>query len=294
MKLGILEFGVGYTIPNNFTDYIFEYAQKAEELGFNRFWLGEHYFSNASWYSPEILLALIAGLTNNIKVGCAGVLLGIHKPYEIAMQYKMLASLFPERIDLGLAKGSAPVQIIESLGIEHKGQYLDNITKLCSFFTDKKLALNMPPCSLIKPEIWGLTSGRNNFNHFAVQGLNCSVSLFHIPFETNIVNSLSIVRANIDQYRELYLKTWGKEPQINFTVAGLCEQSSFLAKKRWLSVKNKLELLIYNPILGSPTSIYDKIAFFQEHLNIEEIVFLNLEPDPNGKIKGITRLSKIY
>ncbi|WP_343564139.1 LLM class flavin-dependent oxidoreductase [Sphingobacterium sp.] len=295
MKIGLLEFGVGYKIPNNFINYIFDYAKKAEELGFSRLWLGEHYFLNASWHSPEILIALIAGMTDELKVGCAGVLMSIHRPFEIALQYKMLANLFPKRIDLGFAKGGIHSTIAESLEIElnnHPAQYEDNITKLNKILNDESLVLRLPPASLILPELWGLTSGRNNFENFAERKFNCSISLFHAPFKKDVNDSLSIINENICKYREIYSKRWGVTPKINFSVAGICEYSISAANKRWALLENKLDLVIYNPVVGCSSFIYEKLCFFREKLEVDEIVFLNLEPEPRYKIDGIIRLSK--
>ncbi|SUQ38502.1 Luciferase-like monooxygenase family protein [Yersinia pseudotuberculosis] len=49
---------------------------------------------------------LYCGGTNKIRVGAGGVMLPNHSPLVIAEQFGTLASLYPDRIDLGL--GRAP------------------------------------------------------------------------------------------------------------------------------------------------------------------------------------------
>ena len=50
---------------------LFKYAQHADALGFKRFWLAEHYYTNRrlAWTNPEPLITLIAAHTDRIKVG---------------------------------------------------------------------------------------------------------------------------------------------------------------------------------------------------------------------------------
>ena len=56
--------------------------------------------------ATSIVIAHIAGGTKTIRVGSGGIMLPNHSPLVIAEQFGTLASLFPERIDLGL--GRAP------------------------------------------------------------------------------------------------------------------------------------------------------------------------------------------
>jgi luciferase family oxidoreductase group 1 len=56
--------------------------------------------------NPAVLIAVIAGATERIRVGSGGVMLPNHAPLVVAERFKMLEALFPGRIDLGL--GRAP------------------------------------------------------------------------------------------------------------------------------------------------------------------------------------------
>lgn len=88
------------------------YAQHAEQLGFQRFWLAEHHnMEGISSSATSVLIGHIAGKTNQIRVGSGGVMLPNHPPLVIAEQFGTLESLYPGRIDLGLgrAPGTDPV-----------------------------------------------------------------------------------------------------------------------------------------------------------------------------------------
>lgn len=88
------------------------YAQAAEELGFNRFWLAEHHnMEGIASSATAVLIGHIAGGTKTIRVGSGGIMLPNHPPLVIAEQFGTLACLYPNRIDLGLgrAPGTDPI-----------------------------------------------------------------------------------------------------------------------------------------------------------------------------------------
>jgi luciferase family oxidoreductase group 1 len=82
-------------------------AQHAERLGYKRVWLAEHHgMAGIASAATAVVIAHIAGGTRTIRVGSGGIMLPNHAPLLIAEQFGTLASLFPDRIDLGL--GRAP------------------------------------------------------------------------------------------------------------------------------------------------------------------------------------------
>ena len=82
-------------------------AQHAEAWGYKRFWVAEHHnMDGVASSATAVLIAHVAGGTKTIRVGSGGVMLPNHAPLVIAEQFGTLATLFPDRIDLGL--GRAP------------------------------------------------------------------------------------------------------------------------------------------------------------------------------------------
>jgi luciferase family oxidoreductase group 1 len=83
------------------------YAQAADRLGFNRFWLAEHHnMPGIASAATAVVIGQVAGATERIRVGSGGVMLPNHAPLVIAEQFGTLEALYPGRIDLGL--GRAP------------------------------------------------------------------------------------------------------------------------------------------------------------------------------------------
>src|SRR5580704_6097780 len=82
-------------------------AQHAERWGYRRYWLAEHHnMAGIASAATAVVIGYVAGGTKTIRVGSGGVMLPNHSPLVIAEQFGTLASLYPNRIDLGL--GRAP------------------------------------------------------------------------------------------------------------------------------------------------------------------------------------------
>jgi len=109
VKLSVLDLayiGEGFT-PADALANALDLAQHVEAAGFSRFWLAEHHnLAGIASAATAVCICHVAGGTNTIRVGAGGIMLPNHSPMIIAEQFGTLATLFPNRIDLGL--GRAP------------------------------------------------------------------------------------------------------------------------------------------------------------------------------------------
>jgi luciferase family oxidoreductase group 1 len=95
------------TKPSQALHETLELARVAEAAGYHRYWLAEHHnISSVASSSPEVMIAAVAGVTSEIRVGSGGIMLPNHSPLKVAETFRVLAGLYPDRIDLGL--GRAP------------------------------------------------------------------------------------------------------------------------------------------------------------------------------------------
>ena len=82
-------------------------AQRADALGYSRFWVAEHHnMPSVACTAPTVLMAHLAAVTERIRVGSGGVMLPNHAPLVVAEQFALLEGLHPGRIDVGI--GRAP------------------------------------------------------------------------------------------------------------------------------------------------------------------------------------------
>lgn len=89
-------------------------AQETERLGYHRFWLAEHHnIDGIASAATAVLVGHIAGKTQYMRVGSGGIMLPNHAPLVVAEQFGTLATLYPDRIDLGLgrAPGTDPLTL---------------------------------------------------------------------------------------------------------------------------------------------------------------------------------------
>lgn len=109
LKLSVLDqspISAGRTARDAFEETV-GLAQLAERCGYTRYWLAEHHNTTAlAGSAPEVLIARVAGATERMRVGSGGVMLQHYSPLKVAETFRVLATLFPGRIDLGI--GRAP------------------------------------------------------------------------------------------------------------------------------------------------------------------------------------------
>lgn len=98
--------GEGETASDAFTASV-ALAQTAERRGYQRVWYAEHHnMASIASSATSVLIAHVAANTSTIRLGAGGIMLPNHSPLTIAEQFGTLATLHPDRIDLGL--GRAP------------------------------------------------------------------------------------------------------------------------------------------------------------------------------------------
>ncbi|WP_172293362.1 LLM class flavin-dependent oxidoreductase [Pseudoruegeria sp. HB172150] len=113
-------------------------AQHAEQWGYTRYWMAEHHnMTGIASAATSILIGHVAGHTSTIRVGAGGVMLPNHAPLVIAEQFGTLATLYPDRIDLGV--GRAPgtdMRTARALrrGMENADNFPNDVVELMSYF----------------------------------------------------------------------------------------------------------------------------------------------------------------
>jgi luciferase family oxidoreductase group 1 len=87
-------------------------AEACDRLGYTRYWLAEHHSTAAlAGSAPEVLIAQVAARTSGIRVGSGGVMLQHYSPLKVAETFRVLETLHPGRIDLGLGRAPGSDQL---------------------------------------------------------------------------------------------------------------------------------------------------------------------------------------
>jgi len=147
-----------------------ELAKLADRLGYHRYWLAEHHSSDGLGGSaPEILAARVAAATQGIRVGTGGVMLSHYSPLKVAETFRLLETLFPGRIDLGIGRAPGSDQRTASVlayGNPPRGprEYPSQVRDLIDFLHGRLPAdhhfagLHASPLGEGMPELWLLGS----------------------------------------------------------------------------------------------------------------------------------------
>lgn len=203
-------------------------AQRADDLGYRRYWFAEHHNMPAvASTAPPVLIAAAAVRTRRIRVGSGGVMLPNHAPLIVAEQFAALEAIAPGRVDLGIgrAPGSDPVitQLLRRSGttsdVDQFPQHITDIQALTSaegatvrFTSGGEYGVHATPSATGSPEIWLLGSSDYSAtlaaakglpyvfaNHFAGDGLERAMELYRQQFTPSDVlqQPKSFITANV-------------------------------------------------------------------------------------------------
>jgi luciferase family oxidoreductase group 1 len=93
--------------PQQAIEEMVDLAKATEEMGYERYWIAEHHNSPTLVSSATaILIKHTLEHTKTIKVGSGGIMLPNHSPLVVAEQFGTMATIYPNRVELGL--GRAP------------------------------------------------------------------------------------------------------------------------------------------------------------------------------------------
>ena len=215
-----------------------ELAKYCDSLGLNRFWLAEHHGSSSfAGCSPEILIPSLASETESIRIGSGGVMLMHYSPYKVAENFRLLESLFPNRIDLGL--GRAPGSDAYQAGALAYGSkttgpefFSTKMNDLKSFLegsvssTKSFESVNVTPGLGELPEVWLLVSSRQGAEYAAHFGLPMALAYFIDPSCIDLA----------DVYRDNFQPSiFADKPKISVGVFSICADTDKEAEELSLS-----------------------------------------------------------
>jgi len=297
------------------------YAQAADDLGFKRFWLAEHHnMEGIASSATAVLIGYIASGTRRMRVGSGGVMLPNHPPLVIAEQFGTLASMYPDRIDLGLgrAPGTDPVTARALRRDDHAADDFPTEVGLLQ----QLLAPIMPnqklkaiPGAGTQVPIWLLGSSLYSAQlaalrglpyafagHFAPRLMREAIRLYRMHFQPSetlaepyVMLGLPLIIAGTEARAQL-IATTGKQrilalfrnqplwlrPPVE-TMAGLWTPQEEAGVNEFLSLA----------AIGTPTQVKAQLEALAAELEINEFMFTNDLYDPDERIRALELLMSI-
>jgi len=210
-------------------------AAAADRLGYRRYWLTEHHSSEGlAGSAPEILIGQVAARTSQIRVGSGGVMLSHYSALKVAENFRMLETLFPGRIDLGIgrAPGSdrrtamALAHGPGALGIEHFPAQIRDVIQWVHDSVEPShsfAGVRAMPVGPSAPEVWLLGSSADSATYAAHFGTAFSFAHF-----INANGGDEITR----MYRACFRPSeWLPEPKVSVGVFVICADTEAEAEE---------------------------------------------------------------
>ena len=277
-------------------------AVEVEKLGYRRYWLAEHHsLPNFAGTSPEILIGQVAAHTKTIRVGSGGVMLSHYSALKVAENFRMLGSLFPGRIDLGIGRAPGSDQVTAA-ALSFPGHpkeirhFPRQVVDLLGFLNDDLedghffSGISAGPGEPEVPDVWLLGSRFESALMAAQLGLPFAYAHF---FGIAVEDGPAIV----ENYRQNYQPSEHfPQPKINVGVHVVCAETEKEAQR--LAASRNLSRLfnITGRAKGIPSPeeaagyLYqsDEAAFVKQYENV------CIDGDPQQVKAGLERIAEMY
>lgn len=207
-------------------------AQTAERLGYTRYWFAEHHnMESVASAATAVLIGYVAGGTSTIRVGAGGVMLPNHAPLVIAEQFGTLASLYPNRIDLGLGRAPGTDKVTSwALRRALKNDvdaFPDDVVELLNYLSPRnpEARVRAIPGEGTEVPVWLLGSSTYSAQLAAMLGLPFAFASHFAP--THLHDALQIYHS---QFRpSCYLQEPYSIACVNVIAAEKDEEAAYLA-----------------------------------------------------------------
>lgn len=296
-------------------------AIQAEQLGYNRVWLAEHHgmFGVAS-SATSVVLAHIGAATSRIRIGSGGVMLPNHSPLVIAEQFGTLATLYPDRVDLGLGRAPgtdmATARALRRNLNSDVDNYPDDIRELQHYFGTPKAGQNIVavPGANTHIPIWLLGSSMYSAklagqfglpysfaSHFAPEQLFDALSLYRSSFQASeqsqkpyVMAGVMAVVADTDEEAE-YLFTSVQQQFMNLRSGvnrSFARPVDDLSKICTAADQAMLSAILRYAMVGSKQTVTDKLSEFITATNVNELIVSMPIHDVTARLKSVKLLAE--
>ncbi len=298
-------------------------AQTAESLGYRRFWMAEHHnMPGIASAATSVALGFIAGGTERIRIGSGGVMLPNHSPLVIAEQFGTLASLYPDRIDLGL--GRAPGTDMTTARALRRDihaaaeRFPEDVQELREYFEEVRpgQAVRAVPGAGLRVPLWLLGSSLYSAQLAAHLGLPFAFASHFAP--TDLMPALSIYRARFQPsaYLEkpyamacvnVIAADTDEEARYHFTSMQLASVQLFRGKpgKMPQPVKDLdalitpmekagVEQKLAYSMVGSPETVHQGLQQFISTTSVDELMITSRIFDVPTRLKSLALTAPIF
>lgn len=302
-----------------------ELAQACDRWGYHRYWLAEHHSTpGLAGSSPEALIGPVAARTTRIRVGSGGVMLQHYSPLKVAECFRVLETLFPGRIDLGIGRApGADGLAARALSADASPEAFPRQVADVLGFLGGRLPADHPWAKVIAmprgpgtPEVWLLGSSDQSAMLAARFGLAFSFAHF-----INDDGGAEVARAYAGAFRP---SAWAAAPRVSVAVFVVCADTEAealrLAQSRDLFIVRlytgrrgrypsveEAEAYPYSPheraivaharrrtVAGAPEQVRARLLGLADAYGAEEVVVVTITHDVKARRRSYELLARVF
>ncbi|MFI8493045.1 LLM class flavin-dependent oxidoreductase [Peribacillus butanolivorans] len=303
-------------------DAMVDLAQATEKMGYKRYWVAEHHNTPTLVSSAtSILIKHILEHTEHIRVGSGGIMLPNHSPLVVAEQFGTMATIYPNRLDLGL--GRAPGTDMMTASALRRSQndsvytFPKDVNDLLAYFGPEELqgyikaypgvGTNLPIYILGSSTDSAVLAAKLGLpyvfaSHFAPRYMDEAISIYRNQFQPSeyldspyMIVCLNVIAAESDEEAKFESTTMqqfflnvvrGSRTLLSPPIENMDHIWSQPEKEMATSMSSVT-------LLGSKLSIREQLTSFQEKYNVDEIMAVSYIYNPDKQKRSYELLKEV-
>ena len=302
-------------------------VRELDRLGYRRVWYAEHHNMPAiASTTPASLIALAAQRTERIRVGSGGVMLPNHPPLAVAESFKLLESIYPGRIDLGIGRAPGTDQVT-ALALRRSREALladdfpEQLAELMDFGAGLQRAhpfvgVTAYPDDVPLPPIWLLGSSDFSSALAAKLGLGFGFAAHFSPDRPD--------RPMLAYRREFKASEYLSAPHAILAVSVICAETTAEAERLassmqlvWVRLRSGRPSKIPSPeealsypystqeaaaaqgyrqlqIVGTPDTVRERLEALAARTQADEVMVTTVTHDPAARLRSYQLLAGAF
>jgi luciferase family oxidoreductase group 1 len=297
-------------------------AQAVEKMGYQRYWIAEHHNTSTLVSSAtSILIKHVLEHTKTIKVGSGGIMLPNHSPLVVAEQFGTMATIYPNRVDLGL--GRAPGTDMKTASALRRSKndsvytFPDDVQALLTYFgpAEQQSYVKAYPGVDTNIPIYILGSSTDSAylaaslglpyvfaSHFAPRFMEEAISIYRSRFQPSeyldkpyMMVCLNVIAAETDEEAQFLSTTMqqfflnvvrGTQNPLQPPVEDLDALWNPMEKEMAASKQSVT-------LLGSKETVRKQLTAFQEYYHVDELMAVSYIYDPEKQKRSYEILKEV-
>lgn len=304
-------------------DAMVDLAQATEKMGYARYWIAEHHNTpTLASSATSILIKHVLEHTEHIRVGSGGIMLPNHSPLTVAEQFGTMATIYPNRLELGL--GRAPGTDARTASALRRSQndqsvyaFPNDVKALLTYFgsEERQGYVKAYPGVGTNVPIYILGSSTDSAflaadlglpyvfaSHFAPRYMDEAISIYRRRFKPSeylsapyMMVCLNVIAAESDDEAKFELTTMqqfflnvvrGAQMPLSPPVENMDEMWNEHEKVVATSMSSMT-------LLGGKDSIRDQLTRFQEKYHVDELMAVTYMYDPEKQKRSYEILKEV-